>query len=223
MAQAPSEVQRPGLLSVLGHELRNPLAAAMTGVAALGELVDDDDPRRPLVDRARADLDRLARLLNACLDFGRASRPRRESIDLTALVRDLAGRRCQVTAPARGALPVEADPRLIESVVDNLVENALLAGAGEVELETREHRGRAVLRVRDDGPGVPPAIRARLFEPGFSGRGSSGLGLAIAADIVESHGGRIRLLPSERGACFEIELPLVRSARAALPRALPAS
>jgi signal transduction histidine kinase len=72
------------------------------------------------------------------------------------------------------------------------------------------HDGRTALRVRDDGPGIPEAVRGRLFTPYFTTKSSgTGLGLAICRRLVEAHGGTIRLVESRPGHTeFEVDLPL---------------
>jgi signal transduction histidine kinase len=94
-----------------------------------------------------------------------------------------------------------------------LVKNAVdaLAGRGGRITLTTVHRpeGGARISVTDDGPGIPRDVRSRIFEPGFSTKKSGwGIGLSLARRIVEeNHDGKLRLLPTDRGASFEIILP----------------
>jgi two-component system sensor histidine kinase HydH len=100
----------------------------------------------------------------------------------------------------------------LRQVVLNLVLNALDATprGGRVRLVTRLRRGAAELRVEDEGPGVPDALRERVFEPFFSTRpdGAGGLGLSISRRIVEEAGGEMAVLSEEDGGCFRVRLPL---------------
>jgi signal transduction histidine kinase len=95
-------------------------------------------------------------------------------------------------------------------VLQIMVENSRQAGASEVRIEAARREGRLVLTVRDNGGGVPPADRERIFEPFHTGRraqGGTGLGLSIARSLLASCGGTIVSLPTERGAAFAVELP----------------
>ncbi len=196
---------------VLGHELRNPLAAAVTGAALLRELLDADDPRRRIADGVAAELQRLGGLIDGYLDLARCGRPQRLPVALGHLLRTVAARRPAVAVAADVAddeSMVTGDAVLLERAVENLIENAVHAGAGQVRLSLQP-RGRAIaVVVEDDGPGVPPAQRARIFESGYSRTGSTGLGLGIVAEVVAAHGGTVRCEASSRGGRFAFELPL---------------
>lgn len=197
----------PHLAAVVGHELRNPLGAAVAGASLLREMVDAGDPRRTVVDGVLRDLDRAARLLTAYLDFARAGAPRCREVDLLAICTGLAARHRGVQASGHGCHRVSGDRDLLERVLENLIENALQAGARAVRLVLERAPGVLQLRVVDDGPGMPPEQLPRLFEPGHGQRGGTGLGLAIAAATVAGHGGSIRCETGGWGTAFVIELP----------------
>ena len=118
-------------------------------------------------------------------------------------------------APVSGRLP-RTFRRTKAFVVANLALNAIHAvrGSGKpgvVRIATFADDRRAVLEVSDDGPGVPPELAERIFEPFFTTKPAgvgTGLGLAMTRQLVERHGGRLSLLPSPRGARFQVELPL---------------
>ena len=107
-------------------------------------------------------------------------------------------------------IPVTIDTERFAWVLSNLVSNALRVGSvgSTVRIVITQEEDDAVLRVEDDGPGIPPELEARLFEPFSHGRtagtreGLVGLGLAITRDIVEAHGGVIRYAKSRRGSHF---------------------
>ena len=105
----------------------------------------------------------------------------------------------------------DLDPGMFQRVLFNLLLNAAHAtnGAGTVTLRCRTGSDRVELVVSDDGPGVPEADRPRLFEPFFTTKvRGSGLGLAVARQVVEAHGGTLTHLPVEpHGASFVIRLP----------------
>ncbi|MBK8980337.1 MAG: HAMP domain-containing histidine kinase [Planctomycetes bacterium] len=209
------------LCAVLGHELRNPLASAVTSVAVVAEMTDRDDPRARFLARATADLERLGGLLAACLEFGRGCRPARRATTAAAVCDTLAGRlvdpRVEVR-PTAVAAGLDVDPALLGRAVDNLVENALAVGAGRVVVTVVPRGAALCIEVDDDGPGVPPPLDDSLFEPFVSGRGSSGLGLAIVRDILTAHGGIATFAGSSPlgGARFRLELPLRTAAAGGL-------
>jgi two-component system sensor histidine kinase HupT/HoxJ len=107
---------------------------------------------------------------------------------------------------------VLCDAEAIQQVCVDLLVNALevLPTGGRLEIELGPSQdGRASFFVRDDGPGVPPSLRERIFDPFVTGREDGvGLGLTSAKRVVHEHGGEIQLEPSIAGACFRIELPL---------------
>ena len=126
-----------------------------------------------------------------------------------------ADRRVTLTRPrrARGAR-VRIDPGRLSQVYINLVANAVLhSDVPHVEIAVSSFRsepGRYVVEIADNGPGIPEALRQRIFEPFFRGSraGSAGLGLAISARILESFGGGIEAVRSPRGgACLRLQLP----------------
>src|SRR5205807_7167942 len=117
------------------------------------------------------------------------------------------------TGPGPAAL---GDPVLLEWAVEAVIKNAIdaLSGrGGRIDVAVDASARTARLSVRDDGPGVPPEVRAQLFEPGVSTKpGGWGIGLALARRIVEQqHGGRLayRPAPMGEGAEFVLEFPLV--------------
>jgi signal transduction histidine kinase len=102
------------------------------------------------------------------------------------------------------------DPHQLGRALDNLLVNSLhhVADGGRVHMTAALDYGRLRLTVSDDGPGVPIELREHIFEPFVTSRGGgTGLGLAIVREIVEAHGGAVRLVPSATGAVFEMELP----------------
>ena len=76
-----------------------------------------------------------------------------------------------------------------------------------MRLAARREAGQVIVEVTDDGPGIAEELRERMFEPFVSGGTGSGLGLALVAEVLESHGGEIAAMPSDRGARFRIALP----------------
>ena len=210
------------LCAVLGHELRNPLASAMTNVSVAAAMLDGDDPRAGHLQRATQDLERLASLLTTYLEFGRSGKVARRRIDLVEVVRAIASRnqcaRLEVSVESAGIL---GDAELLGRAIENMIENAVLAGASRVTIRVARRDGAAVVDVCDDGPGVPTEIRDTLFEPFVSGRSSSGLGLAVTRDAIEKLGGHVMLVESSRkGSRFRLILPVAVAPEAVAPGAV---
>ena len=195
-------------VGVLGHELRNPLAAALTGAALLRELVDADDPRRRIADGVTQELQRMSALIDSYLDFARCGQAKKEPVQLANVLSASASRRQGVTVD--GALDAEVlgDQALLERAFDNLIDNAFAAGAHAVRIDARIVGATLKISVEDDGPGVPPDLRARIFEPGYSRHGSTGLGLGFVAEVLRAHHGAIACENGSCGARFVLRMPL---------------
>jgi signal transduction histidine kinase len=193
-------------VAVLGHELRNPLASAATGAALVAEMVDADDPRRPVVDSVMRSLQRVSALLDGYLGFLRSGEPERKPVSLRLVGQQVAsGRKGVVLAVQSDAVAV-GDAELLVRVAENLVDNAFQVGATQVTLRGRKVGDEVELAIEDNGPGVPEELRQQIFEPGFSKCGSSGLGLSIVKETIDAHGGRIQCEPGATGARFCIRL-----------------
>ncbi|MEU8776775.1 HAMP domain-containing sensor histidine kinase [Streptomyces sp. NPDC048606] len=209
------------------HELRNPLAAVRSRLEVALAM---ERPDREAVAAALADTERLQRvaadlLLLAHLDGGPAPHPAGEPVDLALLAAEDAARRPSPRVPLRldapEPVPAYGDPARLERALANLVDNALRHAAGGVTVRAAAREGLAVLEVTDDGPGIPPADRDRVFGrfvrlDADRGRaaGGTGLGLAIAREIARAHGGDVeaRRAPGG-GALLELRLPGARGGR----------
>ncbi|MEV6108433.1 HAMP domain-containing sensor histidine kinase [Streptomyces sp. NPDC051940] len=197
------------------HELRSPVASLRTQLevgAAHPDLLD--------LDGAVADTVRLQHLaadllLLARLDAGEA--PAAGPVALDELVREETLRRPEVTAGRVQPVSVPGSRGQLARVLANLLDNAVRHAAREVSVSLARDGGRAVLEVADDGPGVPPADRERIFErfvrlddARSRDDGGAGLGLAICRDVVERHGGTVTVGRSAAGgASFTVRLPAV--------------
>ncbi|MBL8747897.1 MAG: HAMP domain-containing histidine kinase [Planctomycetes bacterium] len=199
----------PGLI---GHELRNPLAAAVTGAMLAREMSDTDDPRAPVLDGVLRDLDRAARLLDSWLQLARTANVQNDPVRLDQLVRSVAGRNRVDVVVAGEPTMVRGDELLLERVFENLFDNARKAGAARIRVALQGLGDDAVVHVEDDGCGVPREDVERIFAPGWSTRGSAGLGLHTVATTLAAHGGCIRCVPLARGTRFSITLPLAAQA-----------
>jgi heavy metal sensor kinase len=211
------------LVADASHELRTPLAA-MRAEIDVSLLADDLSPAAvEVLESARVEVDRLSRMVDDLLTLATADEDggltlHLEPADLSVLAEQAWGA-LRVQATQRGVevelnggpAPVLADPVRLGQAIRNVLENAIEFSppGGVVTVETAAGR----LVVADEGPGIAPELRERIFERFFRAdasrtreTGGSGLGLAIAREIVDAHGGRIRVEPREPGSAFAIEL-----------------
>ena len=214
------------------HELKNPLASLRSAVDSL-DLVQDADLQRQLIVVVRDDVARLDRLITDISEASRVdaelARARFETIDLGAMIEGLVGARearggngdvrLAFARPNRGSAVVFGDGSRLTRVVENLIDNAISFSppGGLVQVAAMRDGDNVLLRVEDDGPGVPPEARAFIFNRFHSVRPEgeafgrhSGLGLAIAKAIVEGHNGTIEVTDRDNapsGARFLIRLP----------------
>ena len=208
-----------GMARESAHQLGTPLSS----ISGWIELLRESDPEpmtAAALDHMDTDLERLKRVAHRFERIGRP--PRREQVDLGTLVDRVAAyfrarvptlaQRVTVSSSHQGDLVIQGDPVLLEWALESLAKNAIdaLAGRdGKVEISAESlPEGRVRVRVADDGPGVPRELRHQIFEPGFSTKEKGwGIGLSLARRIVrDSHGGELVLVPTERGATFDMVL-----------------
>ena len=193
----------------VAHEIRNPIASMR--LKAEGALDGDEDRRRAALQAVLTQVGRLELLAAELLTMTQRPVPRPQGVELRAFLVACAAEhpgRIRVVAPAAR---VWLDPELIRRALDNLLRNAAAFGSDIVVTATLA--GNALLiTVADNGPGIAAEVRDHLFEPFVTGRADgTGLGLPIARELVESHGGELRLAEcggEGRGAVFAITLPL---------------
>jgi signal transduction histidine kinase len=211
------------LLLDISHELRSPLARL--GVAV--ELARSGDNLDSALNRIQKESDRLNSLVGQLLQVTRAEGDpnslRRNPIRLDELVQQLvddsaieAGSRgCSLHYEKHEPVIVEGDPELLRRAVENIIRNAIRYSPREaVDVSLSRNNGKAVVDVRDRGPGVPEEALPRLFDPFYRveddrGRNSGGigLGLSIARRAIELHKGSIRARNANPGLEVELELP----------------
>ena len=212
----------------INHDLRNMLTSAQLASERLASSADPHVAKAmPRLERA---LSRAAALTRNVLDYGKSEEPpprlTRIALTLAALAAaedagfEASGVRLVKSIPPRFAVHADADQ--LHRILVNLMRNARQAieadagrgdrkGRGVVRILAETDDGFSVIRIADDGPGIPPRLSERLFEPFVSGKASegTGLGLTISRELAANHGGELRLVDTgPGGTTFELRLPV---------------
>lgn len=228
--QATSRLVTMGeMASTLAHELNQPLAAISSyNSGCLNRLSDDDIDvveLRDIHEKIARQAKRAGEIVRRVHAFVRRSEPKRELVDLAAILRDAVAlmeadinkRVMTVQLDLGDRLPdIEADPLMIEQVIVNLVRNAMDAMRDNprdrrtVTISSREEDGHYVIRVTDQGNGIPPDIAQHLFEPFYTTKQEGmGMGLNICRSIAELHHGRLGFKTEPNaGTVFILSLPM---------------
>jgi signal transduction histidine kinase len=212
------------------HELRTPLTSVLANLEFLAETLDGE--RGDAAASALRSSRRMRRLVQDLLLLARADAQRvaqHSPLDVGRVIVEAAG---ELEPVADGhEISVDAPRAMVDGAKDelhrlvlNLLENAVkhTPRGTSVHASVRQHDGRVLITVEDDGPGIPPGLRDRVFERFVRGSGdrggSFGLGLSIVQAVAESHGGTVELIDSNGrpGARFVVSLPAVRTAEKSL-------
>jgi signal transduction histidine kinase/DNA-binding response OmpR family regulator len=228
-------------LSTMSHELRTPLNAVMgfSDLLADKRYGDLNERQQRYVSHINTGGKHLLKLINDILDLSKIEAGRLElsfedlSVDaifaeVVSSLRPLAERKTQTLSPrADPGLSVHADATRFKQVLMNLVGNAIkfTPEGGLIDLEAQQAEREVQVKVRDNGPGIPPEEQKRIFEAFYrlqkSGEGveGTGLGLAITESLVKLQGGSLGLESEPgRGSCFHFRLPLAKGVRETRPR-----
>jgi len=208
------------VLGGLVRQFRTPVAS----IEGAGWVLEDsrlpDEKREEFVGIIRKESRRLNRVLSDVQDFTRLHKPRYKTVALSPLVDEV----IQLAGPKdhgpfflfRADIPpdfppLHCDPEQIRQALLNVALNAIQAspGGGQIDIVARHEQGNAIIRVKDHGHGIAPALLERIFDPFFTtNENSLGLGLTVALHIVSEHGGKIAVeATSEHGTCIGISLP----------------
>ncbi len=221
---------RDEFLAIASHELRTPLSTLVLRLGLLERHAQAGDLNQvqASVNRAKDQTERMRRLVDRLLDVSQLASGRLqlelEDGDLAEVVKEAVGRfsedasnsKCELKVSAKRGIATQVDKFRLDEAIGNIVSNAIKYGAGkpiDVELEARD--GKATLVVQDRGIGIPVEDFSRIFgrfERTIVSRnyGGLGLGLYIAKQIIEQHGGSIRAESrSGGGARIVVELPLI--------------
>jgi signal transduction histidine kinase len=214
------------LAAGMAHSIRNPFTSVKMRLFSLSRSLVLDDAQQEDLDVIAGEIRHIDTIVQNFLEFSRPPRLRMQTLSPSTVVdaalrlldQRLRSYGVSVRVDRPGPLPAaEADAEQLKEVLVNLVVNACEAmpGGGEIVIEERadhapEGRAHAVIRVRDTGPGIPPHIGEKVFDPFVSTKEhGTGLGLSIARRIIAEHGGRLEAgAASSGGAVFTIALPI---------------
>jgi PAS domain S-box-containing protein len=212
------------LTSGVAHEVKNPINAIVVHLELLREKMkvngQEDDPRRH-VDIIGNEIQRLDRVVKALVDFNRPIEPRLVVFDLRRLIEDVTmlaspdaarGGVSIISSPGTDSLPVKADNDLLKHALLNIVLNGVqsMENGGKLEVTARHDDSSASIEVRDQGKGIPPEIRDKVFNLFFTTKkGGSGIGLAMSYRVLQLHGGSLSFESElSKGTVFRLTLPL---------------
>ncbi|HET6436802.1 MAG TPA: ATP-binding protein [Anaeromyxobacter sp.] len=235
LRQVQAELERFDRVSTMGelagslaHEIRQPIAAALTNARTCLRWLDRPEPdlaeARAAAGRAADDATRAAEIVTRVRSLFQRAVPRRERTDVNAVVEEIVSvlggeaRRQSISIRTEAGAdlpPVTADRIQLQQVLMNLISNAIdamraAAPPRQLTISTREEGSACLISVADTGPGLPPEQADRIFQPFFTTKAhGTGMGLAISRSIVESHGGKLWAEPGRGGgAVFQFTLPI---------------
>lgn len=236
------EEEKQRFLHHVSHELKTPLAALREGTDLLHEQVVGalDPAQREVVGILRQNTQRMQELIEGLLHYHEAqfqrSAPAPVAVELAELIAAVA-RQHRLTLASKHLhlaidcpdITLEGDREKLAAILGNLLSNAIKFSPrdGTIRIAAASDGTTIRLEVRDEGPGILPEERERVFEPFFQGSArqdgpvkGTGLGLAIVREFAAAHGGRVELAPTDKGTCMVVELPRERVVPSlpALPR-----
>jgi signal transduction histidine kinase len=228
-ARNAAEGARRQLVAAVSHDLRTPIAALRLLVEAIEDDVVDEATRRRYLATMRTHIDALSAMIDDLFELSRIEAGQIEwsmrQVELSLLVDETIAamrpearvRRVEVRSELEDQrLSARADPEKIQRVLFNLIRNAIRHTPADGSVTVRAEAGLEAVQIEvaDTGDGIPAGDRERIFEPFYRGARETardsegaGLGLAICRAIVETHGGRIWIGPSEQGTTVRFSLP----------------
>ena len=220
--QRQLDAARVRFITEIAHDLRTPLSALRVQAELLERGTAPEEKRQRYAGRIATEAAKLSRLMANLLDLTRLDRGSRAyDLERFAVAGVVGEARLDFEAVHAGrelvtegdAVQVRADRTALRRCLDNLLDNAGKFTSGRVRVTWRANGSRVEIDVKDEGPGVPSSEQRRLFERyhrGARARGDAvpgtGLGLALARELMRGMGGDVALVPSKEGACFRLEL-----------------
>ena len=221
--------QKQLFLRHVSHELKTPLTAIREGSELLSDEIGGslNQQQKEIAGILRESSLRLQKMIENLLSYSAVQfqKPhlKIERIQLDSLINDILSNYALTLSTKNirihrefNALQLFGDHEKVQTVIDNLISNAIkfTPASAAIQLRTYQEAENVFIEVHDGGPGVLTADKARLFDPFYQGDSvydslvsGSGLGLSIAKEYADAHGGEIRLLPSDHGAHFSVRLP----------------
>jgi len=207
------------MAAMFAHEVKNPLAGIRGAVQVIGGRMPADNPDTPMMAEIVRRIDALDGMMKDLLLFARPPKPNRTPTDVVPLITATAGLlkadegAQQVKVEIAGtAPPVPADGEMLKMVFHNLLINGAHAmhGSGRIRVAVSAAQRECRIAVSDEGPGIPPEVREKVFIPFFTTkRRGTGLGLPTAQRFIEAHGGQIHIdCPPSGGTTVTVSLPL---------------
>ncbi|MGM0575341.1 MAG: two-component system sensor histidine kinase NtrB [Myxococcota bacterium] len=206
--------------AIVAHEVKNPLTGISGALQIIDRRLPEDASERRVIASIQSRIQSLDAAIQDLLTYARPREPRLRSVDMGSLVGRCASfldsderfTGVQVVADAQSR-SLYVDPEQLSQALLNLLLNAAQAldGTGRIRVTARSEESDYVIRVADDGPGMPDDVRARVFQPFFTTRSrGTGLGLPTVRRTVEGHGGSVDIRCPEAGgtvACIRLPLP----------------
>lgn len=200
----------------VAHELKSPLTAIQGAAELIREAEADMSPetRKTFLSNIVSDAERMTLLVRRLLDLARAEAANNDGpgcADVAEVVKTI---RAPVEITLTGTAKVAMREDKLEAVLGDLADNAARHGAKNISCIVTTEKGRVTIRVADDGVGISAGNRNKVFDPFFTTRrdqGGTGMGLSIVRALLEAHNGTVTLAESDKGATFDVELPLALS------------
>ena len=211
----------------IAHEIRNPLSGINIYLDTLEKIYDNAENLekvKGILAHLHSASTKIESVIRRVMDFSKPSEPKLVLTDINQPIEDAIGL-CSVTLRKSGITiekklsedlqPLHADPNLIEEVILNLITNAAEAmknmdGEKKIEVASFMENNRIILKVSDSGPGVPSALKDKIFDQFYTTKSeSTGIGLSLSHRIITDHGGSLTVCTSKwGGAEFLIEIPI---------------
>jgi len=216
------------LAASIAHEINNPLTGILTFAEDLVDEAEPEDPRLSDYKVIQREAIRCREIVRQLLDFSRQDRPNLQSVDMNEILNHTIAfvskqaifRNIEIKTELQGNLPpVTTDPTQLEQVVLGILVNAseAMPEGGKIFITSAASAGsnEVAVSIRDTGPGIPEENLQRIFEPFFSTKGGSalGIGLAVSWNIINQHGGRLEVESEPgKGVTFRIVMPAAATA-----------